>query len=102
MANRTGRGVATWPDGTRFEGEWRDGQRHGKGVETWPDDTRFEVEYRDGHLLWKVVETKPDGTHSEGEYRDDKRHGEGSRRGRPARATRASIAMAIGEGRLLR
>ena len=36
----------TYPDGTRYAGEWRDGLRHGQGVLTAPDGTSLEVAYR--------------------------------------------------------
>lgn len=38
----------TWPDGTRIEGEWRDGKLHGRGVATFADGNRYEGEWRDG------------------------------------------------------
>ena len=31
LANRR-RGTVTMPDGTRYEGEWKDGKRHGRGT----------------------------------------------------------------------
>ena len=41
----------TWPDGTHYEGEYRDGKMHGRGVQTEPDGTRHEGEYRDGEFV---------------------------------------------------
>lgn len=43
-----GEGVMTWPDGQRYEGEWRVGEYNGRGVMTWPDGTRYEGEWREG------------------------------------------------------
>lgn len=43
-----GKGVSTWPDGHRYEGEFRDGLPNGQGVYTWPDGRRHEGEFRDG------------------------------------------------------
>ena len=36
-------GLYTWPDGTRYEGEWREHTRDGFGVHTYADGTRYEV-----------------------------------------------------------
>ncbi len=30
--------IYTYPDGTRYKGEWKDNKRHGKGVLIRPDD----------------------------------------------------------------
>ena len=31
----------TWPDGQRYEGEWKDSMRHGKGTFTNSDGTNY-------------------------------------------------------------
>lgn len=36
-----GKGVFTWLDGRRYEGEYYDDKKHGKGVFTWPDGKRY-------------------------------------------------------------
>ena len=43
-----GKGVMTWPDGSRIVGEFRDGKPRGRGVVTLPDGHRFAGEWRDG------------------------------------------------------
>ena len=45
-----GRGTFT-SYGARSEGEWRDDKPHGHGTFTLPDGTRFEGEWRNGELL---------------------------------------------------
>ena len=42
-----GRGLFTWPNGERYEGEFRDGKKTGRGLFTWPNGERYEGEYRD-------------------------------------------------------
>jgi hypothetical protein len=34
---RNGRGVYTFADGDRYDGEWKDGNSHGRGVMTYTD-----------------------------------------------------------------
>ena len=56
-----GQGVLAWPNGRRYEGEWRDGQPHGQGVLTRPDGTHFEgaIEFLPGG---NMVMSQPGGT----------------------------------------
>jgi len=46
-----GKGIMTRPDGTRYEGYWKNGEYHGHGVLTKPDGRRYEQYYEDGHLV---------------------------------------------------
>ena len=49
----------TWPDGSRYEGEWKDGKRSGQGVRTWPSGQRYEGEWRDGKRSGRGVQWLP-------------------------------------------
>ena len=49
-------GLYTWPDGTRYEGEWREHTRDGFGVHTYADGTRYEVRFSRHRLLWQDSE----------------------------------------------
>ena len=40
--------VKTWADGTRYVGGLRAGKLHGRGTVTFPDGARYEGEWRDG------------------------------------------------------
>ena len=48
------KGVYTWLDGRKYEGEWVDNNMHGKGIYTWKDGRKYE-----------------------GDYANDKKHGHG-------------------------
>jgi hypothetical protein len=36
-------GLYSWPDGTRYEGQWHEHTRDGFGIHTYADGTRYEV-----------------------------------------------------------
>ena len=33
---RTGKGKYEWPDGTKYDGEWKDNLKNGQGIFYWP------------------------------------------------------------------
>ena len=43
-----GRGVFTWPDGRKYEGEYVNDKKHGEGVFTWPDGRKYVGGWYDG------------------------------------------------------
>ena len=44
---RDGYGVQIWPDGARYEGEWRRNKAHGKGKFWHVDGDVFDGEWKD-------------------------------------------------------
>lgn len=43
-----GRGKQNWPDGSKYEGEWRDGVAHGIGHIHHPNGDQYEGEFVNG------------------------------------------------------
>jgi len=68
----------TYPDGSKYEGGWKDGKPHGWGKYTFPDDSNYEGEYRNGKRNGQGILIFPNGEKYEGEFRDGKRHGHGT------------------------
>jgi len=66
---RHGRGVFTFANGSRYEGDFRDGKFDGRGVYTFADGDRYEGEVRDGRANGRGVATLH-GDRYEGEWRD--------------------------------
>lgn len=94
------RGVKTWPDGSRYvgqflnymahgegevryangqryEGQFLNDKRHGHGTFTWPDGSRYEGQWANDKRNGVGTYTSPDGYRYVGQYRDDKAHGNG-------------------------
>lgn len=43
-----GKGTMTYPDGSRYNGQWKDGVRHGVGTFDGADGRRYFGEWQDG------------------------------------------------------
>ena len=43
-----GNGVLHYPDGKKYEGQWKDGKKHGQGTYSWPNGSKYFVNYIDG------------------------------------------------------
>ena len=41
-------GIYTFPDGSRYIGEFKDGEKHGQGTFVSPNGETYEGEYKDG------------------------------------------------------
>eukprot|EP00826_Nyctotherus_ovalis_P010338 TRINITY_DN12737_c0_g1_i3.p1 TRINITY_DN12737_c0_g1~~TRINITY_DN12737_c0_g1_i3.p1 ORF type:complete len:288 (+),score=91.61 TRINITY_DN12737_c0_g1_i3:219-1082(+) len=96
-----GNGVMIWPDGSRYDGSWKQGQTNGHGRLIHADGDLYEggwvgdkangygtYIHEDGAVYegnWvadkqngKGVETWPDGSRYEGTYKDGMKHGVGT------------------------
>ena len=72
------RGTLNYSDGSRYEGEYRDGKRHGHGTYTWADGNRYKGEWQEDRMHGQGTMTWHYGDQYEGEYRDGQRHGRGA------------------------
>ncbi|TPX45826.1 hypothetical protein SeMB42_g03778 [Synchytrium endobioticum] len=61
-----------------YLGGLRDNRAHGSGVYTWPDATRFEGEFLNGKIIGTGTYTWINGCVYEGEVQDAYRHGRGA------------------------
>jgi competence protein ComEC len=66
----------TYPDGSKYEGEWQDNKRHGRGIWTRPDGMRYEGEWENDKPSGQGTLTAPDGRKRVGEWKDGKFVGE--------------------------
>ncbi|MBW1900788.1 MAG: SPOR domain-containing protein [Deltaproteobacteria bacterium] len=95
-----GHGTMTYPDGSKYEGQWKDNKRNGQGTLSFPDGGRLAGQWKDGHFNgqgtmtysygvyeghWKDgmkngqgIMTYSDGSKYEGQWKDDRRNGQGA------------------------
>lgn len=43
-----GKGVFSWPDGRKYEGDYLEDKKHGLGTFCWPDGRRYVGEWFNG------------------------------------------------------
>lgn len=55
------RGFSTTDESCMYRGQWSGGLQHGRGVEAWPDGSRYEGNYRHGELYGEGVFILPSG-----------------------------------------
>jgi len=67
----------TYPDGQKYVGDFRDGQRHGQATVTFADGRTFIGEYRDDKRNGQGTLTLPNGEKYVGEYRNGEKNGQG-------------------------
>jgi hypothetical protein len=68
-----GRGTYAWADGARYEGGWKDGQRHGYGVMRYADRGIYRGGWYNDERHGKGVFVSGDGTTARGERYHSKR-----------------------------
>ncbi|MBF0274603.1 MAG: SH3 domain-containing protein [Nitrospinae bacterium] len=68
--------IFTWPQGSKYTGQWKEGKRFGKGVFEWSDGAMYTGEWDNvrngmGTFVWQ------DGVEYTGEWKNDRMHGKG-------------------------
>ena len=71
-------GTKTFPNGTKYVGEFRDGKVHGQGTVTFPDGSKYVGEFRDGKESGQGTYTYANGDKHVGEHKDGKYNGQGT------------------------
>ncbi|CAE8607249.1 unnamed protein product, partial [Polarella glacialis] len=64
-------------EGTKYECEWRNDERHGKGKEIWADGTSFNGSYAKGMRSGEGVMTWPEGSRYSGQFESGRANGKG-------------------------
>ncbi len=68
----------TYPDGSKYQGELKDGKRHGQGAWLRPDGTKYVGQWRNDKPEGQGTITWPDGKKYVGQWISGKRHGQGA------------------------
>ncbi len=68
-----GRGVFTWADGRRYDGDYFDDRKQGFGVFTWPDGRRYEGSWLNGKQHGIGMYHTSKGEAKKGEWSEGKR-----------------------------
>lgn len=68
---RMGRGVQLWPDGSRYEGFWREGQACGPGRLIHANGDCYEGIWREGQACGQGIYVHADGSRYIGEFYAD-------------------------------
>lgn len=69
--NFSGHGIYTFPDGTKFDGLWIDGQRNGAGTQIWTDGTKYVGNWKNGQRSGTGTITWPNGCRYDGRWKND-------------------------------
>lgn len=68
-----GKGLYTWKDGRRYEGEYLHDKKHGQGVYTWADGRRYDGQWAYGKQHGRGKYIMPDGSVRVGIWENGKR-----------------------------
>ncbi len=68
----------TWPDGTKYTGQWKGNKMHGEGTITYPNGGKYSGGWKDSVKNGKGTEVWPDGTKYTGQWADNKMNGQGT------------------------
>lgn len=74
---RTGKGVLIWPDGSKYEGYFKNNKANGRGRLIHANGEVYEGEWLDDKANGTGVHTHLDGATYSGEWKNDLQHGHG-------------------------
>jgi hypothetical protein len=74
---QNGFGSYTWPDGSRYVGEWENGSMHGQGTQTFAGGGKYVGEFKNNkrHGQGRIINTN--GSIYEGGWKNNLIHGQG-------------------------
>ena len=73
-----GYGNFSWANGDKYFGEWKDAKSHGNGTKIWNGGKEYSGTFKNDKLHGKGTIYYTDGKKFEGEFINGKRHGEGT------------------------
>ena len=72
----------TYPDGSKYVGQVKDGKAHGQGTRTYTDGRKYAGKWKDGKMYAGSYEQGmmiwPDGRKYIGAWENDEKHGQGT------------------------
>jgi cell division septation protein DedD len=74
---RNGQGDMSYPDGSKYEGQWKDGRTQGQGTYTYADGGKYVGQWKDGTKNGHGIYTAPDNYKYVGQFKDGKTCGQG-------------------------
>ena len=74
---RDGKGVLIWPDGSRYDGYWKDDRANGRGRLIHADGDVYEGEWLNDKAHGYGTYYHADGSRYQGDWMEDKQHGKG-------------------------
>ena len=73
-----GNGIYQWPDGSRYEGGFKDNKFHGHGTYQWADGKKYVGEFSNDKRNGFGTYSWPNGSRYKGGWKDGTRHGNGT------------------------
>lgn len=74
---RYGKGTQVWPDGSKYEGYWKNDMANGKGRLIHADGDVYEGDWENDKAHGYGIYTHMDGAQYVGQWKEDKQHGYG-------------------------
>lgn len=68
-----GKGIYTWKDGRKYEGDYTMDKKHGQGVYTWADGRRYDGQWQNGKQHGEGVYYDVSGAAKKGIWENGKR-----------------------------